>query len=113
MNSLLTGCLPQREARISSAAVAHTNTRLCGQASGHSNHPGLEVLMSFATPGGRMELKVKDAIADSGAQISIVPTNLLSQSGIKIESKIDLRAANITRIDVQGKYISPSMSWWA
>ena len=53
-----------------------------------------------------MELKVKDAVADSGAQITIVPAHLLSQSGIKIEglcqSKIDLRAANNARIDVQG-----------
>ena len=101
-----TGCLPPREARISSATVAHTNTRLCGQASGHSNHPRLEVLMFFATPGGQMELKVKDAVADSGAQIMIVLASLLSQSGIKIEglrqSKIDLRAVNNARIDVQG-----------
>ena len=41
-----------------------------------------------------MELKVKDIVADSGAQITIVPAYLLSQSGIKIEglrqSKIDL-----------------------
>ena len=62
--------------------------------------------MSFATPSGRMELKVKDAVADSGAQITIVPAHLLSQSGIKIEglrqSKIDLRAANNAKIDVQG-----------
>ena len=53
-----------------------------------------------------MELKVKDAVADSGGQITIVPAILLSQSGIKIEglrqSKIDLRAANNARIDMQG-----------
>ena len=53
-----------------------------------------------------MELKVKDANADSGAQITIVPAHLLSQSGIKIEglrqSKIDLRAANNAKINVQG-----------
>ena len=53
-----------------------------------------------------MELKVKDAVADSGAQITIVPAHLLSQSGIKIEglrqSKIDLRAANNAKINVQG-----------
>ena len=62
--------------------------------------------MSFATPCGRMELKVKDAVADSGAQITIIPAKLLHQSGIKIEglrqSKIDLRAKNNARIDVQG-----------
>ena len=48
--------------------------------------------MDFATPGGRKELKVKDA--DSGAHITIVPATLLNQSGIKIEglcqSEIDL-----------------------
>ena len=62
--------------------------------------------MSFATPGGRMELKIKDAVADSGAQITIVPASLLDQSGIKItglrQSKVDLRAANNARIEVQG-----------
>ena len=62
--------------------------------------------MSFATPGRQMELKVKDTVDDSGAQITIVPASLLSQSGIKIEglrqSKIDLQAANNARIDVQG-----------
>ena len=88
---------------ISPAAVARTSARLCGN---HSNHPPLEVLMSYATPGGQMELKVKDAVADSGAQITIFPAHLLSQSGIKIEglrqSKIDLRAANNARINVQG-----------
>ena len=62
--------------------------------------------MSFATPGGQMELKVKDAVAESGAQITIVPASLLSQSEIKIkglrQSKIDLQAANNARINVQG-----------
>ena len=63
----LTGCLPPREARISSAAVSRASARLSGQGSNHSNHPRLEVLMSFATPGGLMDLKVKDAVADSGS----------------------------------------------
>ena len=62
--------------------------------------------MSFATPGGRMELKIKEAVADYGAQITIVPASLLDQSGIEIagvrQSKVALRAANNTRIDVQG-----------
>ena len=53
-----------------------------------------------------MELKIKNAVADSGAQITIVPASLLDQSGIKIaglcQSKVDLRAANNARIDVQG-----------
>ena len=43
---------PTREFRISSAKVARTNARLCGQATGHANHPCLEFLLSFATPGG-------------------------------------------------------------
>ena len=62
--------------------------------------------MSFTTPRGRMELDVKDAVADSGAQITIVPAHLLSQSGMEIvglrQSKIDLRAANDAKIDVKG-----------
>ena len=62
--------------------------------------------MSFATPGGRLELKVKNAVADSGAQITIVPASLLDQRGITItglrQSKVDLRAANNARIDMQG-----------
>ena len=86
--------------------VAHTNARLCGQATGHSNHPCLEVKMTFATPGGRKELKIKDAVADSGAQITIFPSSLLEASGIQIsgmrKSKVDLRAANNAKIDVQG-----------
>ena len=98
--------MPAREVRISSARVARTNERLCGQAAGHANHPRLEVLLSFASPGGRKELKVSNAVADSGAQITIVPASLLSQAGIAItglrRSRIDLRAANNARIDVQG-----------
>ena len=53
-----------------------------------------------------MELKIKDAVADSGAQITIVPASLLDQSGIKItslrQSKVHLRAPNNGQIDVQG-----------
>ena len=53
-----------------------------------------------------MELKVKNAVADSGAQITIVPASLLDQRGTAItglrQSKVDLRAANNARIDVQG-----------
>ena len=53
-----------------------------------------------------MELKVKNAVADSGAQITIVPAGLLDQRGITItglrQSKVDLRAANNARINVQG-----------
>ena len=48
----------------------NTNARLCGQASGHSNHPRLEVKMTFAMPGGRKEFKVKDAVADAGGEIT-------------------------------------------
>ena len=52
-----------------------------------------------------MELKIKDAVADSGAQITIFPASLLDQSGIEISgmrhSKVDLRAANNVKIDVQ------------
>ena len=62
--------------------------------------------MTFATPGGRKELKIKDAVADSGAQITIFPASLLEASGIEItgmrKSKVDLRAANNAKIDVQG-----------
>ena len=96
---------PTREVRISSAKVAHTNAQLCGQVSGHANQPRL-VLLSFATPGGRKEFKVKNAVADSGAQITIVPANLLSQEGVAVtglrRSHINLRAANSAKIDVQG-----------
>ena len=52
-----------------------------------------------------MEVKIKNAVADSGAQITIVPASLLDQRGITIaglcQSKVDLRANN-ARIDVQG-----------
>ena len=97
---------PNREVRISSASVARTNVRLCGQATGHANHPRLEVLLSFATPGGRQEFKVKDAVADSGAQITIVPASLLKHEGIAVtglrQSRVDLLAAKNAQIDVQG-----------
>ena len=96
--------LPKREAGILAATVAHTNARLCGQVAGHSNHPRLE--MTFATPGGRKELKIKDAVADSGAHITIFPASLLEASGIQIsamrKSKVDLRAANNAKNEEQG-----------
>ena len=45
-------------------------------------------------------------MADSGAQITIVPAGLLSQEGIAItglrQSHVDLRAANNAKTDVQG-----------
>ena len=51
-------------------------------------------------------MKIKDAVADSGAQITIFPASLLEASGIEItgmrKSKLDLRAANNAKIDVQG-----------
>ena len=43
-----------------------------------------EVRMMFATLGGRMELKVKDAVADSGTQITIFPASLIEASGIQL-----------------------------
>ena len=89
-----------------------TLTQGCGQAPGHSSHPRLEVLMSFATPGGRMELKIKDAVDDSGAQITIVPASLLDQSGIKItglrQLKVDLRAATIRALSPSGERFKKS-----
>ena len=62
--------------------------------------------MTFATPSGRKELKIKDAVADSGALITIFLASLLEASGVQIsgmrKSKVDLRAANNAKIDVQG-----------
>ena len=74
---------PKREARIS---FAHTNAKLCGQATRIANHPRLEVKMMFGTPSRRKELRFKDAVADKS----------------KSKSKVDLRAANNTKMDVQG-----------
>ena len=49
---------------------------------------------------------MKDAVADSGAQITIFPASLIQSSGIQLtglrRSKVDLRAANNAKIDVQG-----------
>ena len=51
-------------------------------------------------------MSVKNAVADSGAQITIVPASLLKQEGIAItglrRSGMDLRAANNARINVEG-----------
>ena len=62
--------------------------------------------MTFVTLGGRKELKVNDAVADSGAQITIFPSSLMESSGIQLtgmqKSKVDLRVANNAMIDVQG-----------
>ena len=63
---------------------ASANAGLCRQATGHVGHPYLEVLLSLATPNGRKEFKVKSPVADSGAQITIVPASLLSQEGIAV-----------------------------
>ena len=69
---------PTREVRVLTAKIAHTNAQLCGQVVGHASHPRLEVLLSFATPSGRKEFKVKNAVADSGAQITVeIRQNLL------------------------------------
>ena len=79
---------------------------LCGHTEGTSSHPRLEVPLSFKTPNGRKEFRVKDAVADSGAQITIIPANMLSNEGIAItglrRSSIDLRAANNVKMDVLG-----------
>ena len=51
-------------------------------------------------------MRVKNAVADLGAQITIVPASLLKQEGIAISdlrrSGMDLRAANNARINVEG-----------
>ena len=57
---------------------------ICGHSEGASPHPRLEVLLSFATPKGRKEFRVKDAVADSGAQITIIPASILSNGGISV-----------------------------
>ena len=97
---------PTREVRVSSARVTHANVMLCGHTEGHSSHPRLEVLLLFATPNGRKEFRAKDAVADSGAQITIVPAGILSQEGIAItglrRSMIDQRAANNVKMEVLG-----------
>ena len=95
-----------REIRVSAARIARTNAKVCGQTLGHACHPRLEVLLLFATPKGRREFKVKDAVPDSGAQIMIVPAHLLSRKGIACtglrQSHVDLRSANNVKMDVQG-----------
>ena len=62
--------------------------------------------MMFGTPSRRKELRFKDAMADSGTQITIFPASLMEASGIQLagmhKSKVDLRAANNTKMDVQG-----------
>ena len=51
-------------------------------------------------------MKIKDAVADSGAKITIFPASLVEASGVQIsgmrKSKVDLRVANNAKIDVQG-----------
>ena len=51
----------------------------------------LEVKMTFATPGGRKELKIKETVADSGAQITIFPASLLKASGVQISGCVSPR----------------------
>ena len=55
---------PTREARVSSARIHDTRVMLCGHSEGASTHPRLEVLLSFKTPNGRKEFRVKDAVAE-------------------------------------------------
>ena len=75
-------------------------------AEGASTHPRLEVLLLFKTPNGRKEFRVKDAVADSGAQITIIPASMLSDEGISVtglrRSSIDLRAANNVKMNMLG-----------
>ena len=97
---------PTREARVSSARIRDTRIMLCGHSEGASAHPRLEVLLSFKTPNGRKEFRVKDAVADSGAQITIIPASILSDGGVSVtglrRSSIDLRAANNVKMSVLG-----------
>ena len=41
-----------------------------------------------------MELKIKVAVADSGAQIAIVPASLLDQSGIEITGNLPVEGGH-------------------
>ena len=95
---------PTREARVSSARVNRACVMLCGHTEGASSHPRLEVLLSFKTDAGLKEFRVKDAVADSGAQITIIPAKILSNEGLAItglrRSSINLRAANNVKMDV-------------
>ena len=66
--------------------------------------------MTFTTPSGRKKLRVKDTVADSGAQITIFPASLIKASGVQLtgmrNSKVDLRVANNARIEVQGVVVA-------
>ena len=84
----------------------HAPTQDCGQATGQVGHPRLGDPLSLATPDRREDSKARSTMADSGAQITVVPATPLSREEIAVAGlsrpHVGLQAANDAKIDAQG-----------
>ena len=95
-----------RDASTPSARISAARITRGGHDDSAPADPRLEVLLSFKTPGGPIKFRVKDAVAHSGAQITVIPADMLNNKDIAIRglrrSSVILRAANNVTIDVLG-----------
>ena len=58
---------------ISSATATRTNATLRGQRRVPGDHLRLDVVFTLPTAAGFVEMRVEGAVADSGAQLTIIP----------------------------------------
>ena len=60
---------------VSSATATRTNATLKGQHRIPGDHPRLNVAFTLPTAAGFVEMRVDGAVADSGAQLTIIPAS--------------------------------------
>ena len=68
---------PTRDASTPSARISAARMSRKGRGCVAPSDPRIEIVLSFQTPRGPVEFRVKNAVADSGAQITIIPADMI------------------------------------
>ena len=71
------------------------------------DHPRLDVRVTFPTTQGSRDLRIKGAVADTGAQVNIFPEKLIRESGMQLfgvsRSRIPaVKSASGAKVNVSG-----------
>ena len=97
---------PTRDASTPPARISAARMSRNGRGYVAPTDPRIEIILSFKTPGGPVQFRVMNAVADSGAQITVIPADMIYNRDIAItrvrRSSATLRAANNVTIDVLG-----------
>ena len=91
---------------VSNTTTTQTNATLKGQRQIPGDHPRLDVVFTLSTTAAFIEMRMDGAVADSVAQLTIIPASRLCAGKINLcdvkAPEVDLTAANRAKMDVIG-----------